>query len=333
MYVEPNISLTPSRLSIYNSVLNDNGTRFRSVKNIVMPKSNNHNGKVSHRSAMRLKDKVQWLCYLAKKKSVTYPNGTISNNFRVSFITLTLPTTQKHSDLEIKRVFNNFLTTLRKRYNLKHYVWKAELQSNQNIHFHLTSTLFINHHTLRKVWNNAINRLGYVDRYQRKFSNMTYQDYELIFKKNCKKYKKEFDKSDCERSYNDGQKNNWTNPNSTDIKTVFNVENLGAYMAKYLSKKLSKIENSKRLKNFGGNIWHCSRSLSKLTSFTDLRCNNWESLRVLIAQLKSSLTLSFDFCECTYFNFSKLPVRLRNCLRKFLDYYIKSTFKAFDIAY
>lgn len=333
MYIEPNISLTPSRLSLYNRVLNDDGTRFKSVRNIVMPKSNKHNGNVSHRSAMRLKDKVQWLCYLARKQNVTYPNGNTSNNFRISFITLTLPTTQKHSDLEIKRVFNNFLTTLRRRFGLKHYVWKAELQMNDNIHFHLTSTLFINHQTLRRVWNNAINNLNYVDKYQRKFSKMTYQDYELVFKKNCEKYNKEFDKSKCEKSYNDGQKNNWSSPNSTDIKTVFNVDNLGAYMAKYLSKKLSKNGNSKRIKNFGGNIWHCSRSLSKLTSFTDLRCNNWESLRELIAHLKSSVTIAFDFCECTYFNFTSLPVRLRNCLKKFLDYYIKTTFEKYEIVY
>lgn len=344
MYSEPCISITPSRISLYHRVLNNDGTPFRKLKtDFVLPKSNNHNGSVSFRSAKRLKDKVNWLCYLAKNQKVTYPNGSVSENFKLSFITLTLPASQIHSDLEIKRVFNNFLTTLRKRYGLKHYVWKAELQKNDNIHFHLTSTLFINHYVLRKVWNNCINHLGYVSRYSEKFSNMNYKEYSEYYKNNCVKYGKEYVEKDCENAYNDGCKNDWRNPNSTDVKTVFRVKNLAAYLAKYLSKQLSsendqslteeeKKKQKERLEKFG-NIWHCSRSLSKLTSYSDVLCNQWSNVVSYIISFKDSMLKEFDFCNCIYYSLNSLPIRLRNSMRKVLDAYVSNVFSRYDIAF
>lgn len=343
MYTEPCISITPSRISLYNRVLSNDGTPYRRLKtDFVMPKSNKHNGDVSFRSAKRLKDKVNWLCYLAKNQKVTYPNGSVSENFKLSFITLTLPASQIHSDLEIKRVFNNFLTILRKRYGLKHYVWKAELQKNDNIHFHLTSTLFINHYVLRKVWNNCVNHLGYVSRYSEKFKHMSYKDYSEFYRNNCVKYKKEYVEKDCISAYNDGCKNEWRNPNSTDIKTVFKVKNLAAYLAKYLSKQLSsdneslteeeKEKQKERFEAFG-NIWHCSRSLSKLTSYSDVLCNQWSNVVSYIISFKDSMLKEFDFCNCVYYSLNSLPIRLRSSIKKILDSYISNVFQRFDIVF
>lgn len=334
MYTEPNISITPSRISSYIRVLNNDGSTFRRPKSSYkLPTSNQHNGNVSKRSARRLRDKINWLTFIAKKQKVTYPNGTVSHNFRLSFITLTLPSKQRHSDIEIKRVFNNFLTTLRKRYGLKHYVWKAELQKNNNIHFHLTTTLFINHQVVRTLWNNAINRLGYVDAYRKRFSQMSYDVYRQVYGANMRKHGKDFDPVRCQKSYDDGQKNGWTQPNSTDIKTVFRVKDLAAYLAKYLAKELSKDGNEKRIENFGGNIWFCSRSLSRLTSYTDLMCNQWADVRDFIANLKGSMALSFDFCECVYYSLRQLPDRIRSSIERILNRYVSRCISDLDPSY
>ena len=66
------------------------------------------------------------------------------------------------------------------------YVWKAELQKNQNIHFHLTTNIFIHHATIRTLWNNCINRLGYISEYQSHFSNMTFEEYKSLRLRNAK---------------------------------------------------------------------------------------------------------------------------------------------------
>ena len=99
-------SFTPSKAVIYNKLYTyspDMGVLpFRGVGSD-LPKDNAQKGKISNRSARRLKDKVNWLVFKSKNQKVKYPNGTISENFRISFITLTLPSRQRHTDLEIKK--------------------------------------------------------------------------------------------------------------------------------------------------------------------------------------------------------------------------------------
>lgn len=324
-------SFTPSKAVIYNKLYTyspDAGVLpFRGLGS-TLPADNKQKGKISNRSAKRLKDKVNWLVFKSKNQKVKYPNGTISENFRISFITLTLPSQQRHTDLEIKRVFNNFLTTLRKRYNMTDYVWKAELQKNQNIHFHLTTNIFLHHATIRTLWNNCIDRLGYVSAYQSYFSKMTFEKYRSLRLENAKMLNSNIKEEDIVKAYNDGSKNKWSNPNSTDIKTVFNVKNLAAYLAKYLSKKTAKNaedeEIQKRVKEFGGNIWYCSRSLSRLSSYKTIMCNQYHSFLVKLMNLKNIVVKNYDYCTVIYFDLSKIPKGLAAALTRLLFQYIAS---------
>lgn len=322
-------SFTPSKAVIYNKLYTyspDMGVLpFRGIGSN-LPGSNKQQGKISNKSARRLKDKINWLVFKSKNKKVKYPNGTISENFRISFITLTLPARQVHTDLEIKRVFNNFLTTLRKRYNMTDYVWKAELQKNQNIHFHLTTNIFIHHATIRTLWNNAIDRLGYINTYRSHFSKMTFEEYKTLRLENAKKSNSNIKEEDIIKAYNDGSKNKWSNPNSTDVKTVFNVKNLAAYLAKYLSKKTAKNEGSpamqKRIKDFGGNIWYCSRSLSRLSSYKTILCNQYHSFLIKLINEKTTIVKQYDYCTVLYFDLSKIPKALAAPLTRLLFQYI-----------
>lgn len=322
-------SFTPSKAVIYNKLYtysHDMGVLpYRGVCSD-LPKDNAQKGKISDRAARRLKDKVNWLVFKSKKQKVKYPNGTISENFRISFITLTLPSQQRHADIEIKRIFNNFLTTLRKKYNMTDYVWKAELQKNQNIHFHLTTNIFIHHATIRTLWNNCINRLGYVSEYQSHFKRMSFEEYRLLRLENAKKSKNKVSEEDIVKSYNDGKKNKWSNPNSTDVKTVFRVDNLAAYLAKYLSKKTAKNTEDeamqKRIKAFGGNIWYCSRSLSRLSSYKTVICNEYHSFLVKLMNLKNIIIKQYDYCTVLYFDLSKIPKALAAPLERLLFQYI-----------
>lgn len=120
--------------------------------------------------------------------------------FRINFVTLTLSAPQGNiSDKEIKRVcLNNFLNRAKNKWGMTTYVWRAEKQKNGNIHFHITSDVYIHYHDLCNVWNECQELLGFVSRYRERTGNIR--------------------------------------PNSTDIHSVKDVKNLAAYLVKYMSK-------------------------------------------------------------------------------------------------
>ena len=117
----------------------------------------------------------------------------------LTFVTLTLPSTQKHDDNKIKRLcLTPFIETLKRKFNVWNYFWRAEAQENGNIHFHLIIDSYIHHEKLRNEWNICINKLNYVDEFEAKFGHR--------------------------------------NPNSTDINSLKNVRSVSAYVIKYCCK-------------------------------------------------------------------------------------------------
>ncbi|MEN2434957.1 hypothetical protein AAH994_06055 [Weeksellaceae bacterium A-14] len=106
----------------------------------------------------------------------SYQPGRGFKQRSVSFVTLTLSEPQKHTDKEITKTFIEFVKHIRKVNNyiirdgkltrekalkVDNYVWRSETQENGNIHFHLLFDTYFNHHTLRKIWNSYLNKLGY----------------------------------------------------------------------------------------------------------------------------------------------------------------------------
>lgn len=84
----------------------------------------------------------------------------------ITFITLTLPSKQIHSDNEIKRsVLMPFIQQIKRTNGVEQYFWAAEPQENSNLHFHLLVDRWIDKKILADRWNVATNHLGYLDRY------------------------------------------------------------------------------------------------------------------------------------------------------------------------
>lgn len=180
------------------------------------------------------------------------------------FITLTLPSEQIHTNKQIKRdCLNHFLVTLQRTYKGISYLWKAELQRNKNIHFHILIDSFCPHEWIRNTWNEIVNKLGYVDRYSAK----------------CKKnYNNDFTKylsyfpnkrmADASKAFHKGVSCNWTDPNSTDIHQLKHKRNPVAYIAKYVSKENLNgqiFENTKGVESYNfGRVWGCSDNLRNL---------------------------------------------------------------------
>ena len=82
------------------------------------------------------------------------------------FVTLTLPSTQQHSDAEINRAcLQPFLQRLKRDYCIENYFWRAEAQENGNLHFHILTDRYIPQRYLQLTWNMSIEALGYLTRY------------------------------------------------------------------------------------------------------------------------------------------------------------------------
>lgn len=285
----------------YNRSLESNSLELsNSEQNLSISKSN---WKMSYQSKKKFLDSCHFLFACSKPRTVKVGKKFIYN-FQASFITLTLPVAQFTSDLSIKQALNHFFVQLRRVYSLKNYVWKAELQKNGSIHFHILIDIPIPHQAVRYYWNQAIEVLGYVSRYSQSFRNISLKDYAIVRNQSV------------ELSYNayiKGKESNWSSPPTEQVRMVRNIQQLGAYLAKYITKPLKEQEENAteeeidRIISFG-RFWGRSQSLSKIiySSYYD-----WNSLKeYLSAELATMRKITYDWCTNYYLN-RKSSYRIR----------------------
>lgn len=162
-------NIYPNRISVYskrefaynekieNQFKASNPKEFKELYKNSNPQPRNlkvkkHSFNLSKNSKKTLIDSVGTLVALSKPRTIFRKNRKPIYNYRASFITLTLPSTQEVSDVNIKECLNLFFTDLRRVYKLKNYVWKAELQKNGNIHFHIIIDVYIDYNVLLNYW-------------------------------------------------------------------------------------------------------------------------------------------------------------------------------------
>jgi len=229
----PAVSVTPSRLVRYTYY---NGSYHRSEKSQTWKKNFNSNltmGILSDSAQKKIRLAIDWLIFMSPSKRVYLKSQNKRFTFKINFITLTLPAKQFHSDGHIKsKMLDHFLQKLRRSHKMKFYLWKAETQINGNIHFHITTNVFIEYWLIRKYWNDILETHGYIKHYSRNqkeyFANG--------FKMSVNNYDKRSFYSQY-KSYVWNKLINWQDPNSTDVHSVVNVKNLSAYLVKYFTKQ------------------------------------------------------------------------------------------------
>lgn len=139
-----------------------NGTFTRNSTPVFISKSEVQ----SLKSQSRLKNAINWMLLFADKKKVYSKEHKKSFSFRLAFVTLTIPTRQKHTDKHIKEhMLQPFLYWLTRYYNCS-YVWKAESQLNGNIHFHLTIDQYVPWRSIRAKWNSILAKYDYCKVFQ-----------------------------------------------------------------------------------------------------------------------------------------------------------------------
>lgn len=251
--VIPQIAIHPNRITSYSTIEWHVPKPYRGKKHDITKEKKDHNGKVSVNARRKIGKAIEYLLFLAREKELPDTYNGRNYKFKLAFITLTLPSTQVHSDNEIKsRCLNQFLIEARAKWRVQNYLWRAEKQKNGNLHFHILVDKFCPWSEVRDVWNRITNKLGYVDRYRdemRRFHAGGFKVREDLLK--------HWDYKNQLKSYNAAKVNDWASPNSTDIHSVHKVKDIKSYVSKYCTKD----EQSAGLK---GRMWGCNEKLSDI---------------------------------------------------------------------
>lgn len=278
-----------------------------------------HNFEISENSQKNLRSKVEWLFQYARSRNVKTYTNKIIKNYKCGFITLTLPSEQKHNTgYIITQMLDDFLQQLRKRVKMVNYVWRLEFQANGNAHFHIVTDSYADYYLVLKIWNRILDKHGYIEPYRKKMSALTYNEYKLKFgkKKNGEKIQNEI----LFKRYNYGRSTNWSNPNTVDCKNISKGGSIGFYISKYFSKKVKSAKKNKlddENNSFALRLCFWSRSLSRCksesmpTDFYDV--NIFE----LLKKDPSVFIINYDYCTVIYYEFQKLSGFVKEVLHKY----------------
>ena len=185
-----------------------------------------YTGEITAGAKKRLTKAISLLVQSSAEKWIYNPVTKKNQHHKLSFITLTLPAVDAAKDATFthKYLLQPMLRILRNKYKMQSYVWKAELQKNDSVHYHITTDLFMPWEQLRQHWNALLRKNGLLEAFRKQYGH--------------------------------------DNPNSVDIHSVNKVNDLEAYLVKYISKEY---QNSKRL---SGKVWDCSKNLKEAKYFS-----------------------------------------------------------------
>lgn len=286
-----------------NQSVNEN-----SLKNLTKKKKSINLSKASKR---KIKDTFSLLYHLAKCRTIKISNKKFIYNFRLSFVTLTLPSKQVHTDVDIKKVcLNNFLNVMRQKFGLKNYIWISEIQENGNLHFHMVFDMYIHHKAVRYYWNRSLELLGYVSEYSNRMKSLTLQEYADLRGKEV---------SEVASYFYTQSKEGWTNPPTEQAKSIHNIQNLVFYLSKYITKENEKEETQKYVERAEtwGKSWGRSSSLSRIKFITMFDYDSIFSAIKRLGNYRDYLQFrTFDYCEVIYFNLKKAPPKFLQWIRR-----------------
>jgi hypothetical protein len=247
------LKIRPTQVVVYNDYPYFKARSVGQRKNEKNLTRGQYNGFMSQKTKKKIGERVE--VWVNGVNAILRRKRKASKNSKpyFTFVTLTLPSSQIHTDKEIKRhCLNKFIIWMTRSKEVKHYYWVAEKQKNGNIHFHIIVDKFIDWQELKKEWNSCINTLGYVNRYSDKMSKVSFSEYY-----NLRAHGYKGTQNQMSKTYITQKKSNWTQPNSTDIHKLIDLDNPAAYITKYLTKGNDEMAIDGRLSG-------CSDSLKDL---------------------------------------------------------------------
>jgi len=290
---------------------------------IRQPKTNKHEFEISRKASSRIKEKVNWLYTLSKSKTVNLKNGKKLHAFKMNFITLSLPSIQKHTTSEItNQCLNQFLTECKQRFGLTNYVWRLEFQKNGNVHYHIATDCFIEFWQCRTIWNRCLDKLKYVENYTNRMRGLTFLEYRNL---DSNRNNQDFNK--LRERYALGCAQRWTSPNTVDVRAVNNSKNIAFYISKYITKpsehSLNPIVMEREPAETNLRLWFCSRSLSKLDKIEIFMEEYNEKIIKILNLLEKTKNYIFDYCSIKYFNYKEQNFECKAWLWRLYNDYAK----------
>lgn len=211
-----------NKLYIYKKAQKKATNQEQNIKSMANLKSKKFTGQMSERTKKKIGSIIDnW------SNAIEYHNNNLvqfkkRKRKQLVFATLTLSSEQKHDDNYIKRnLLNTLLTKLRYRFDDVNYLWVAERQTKNTgrLHFHIIIDRYILFSDLAQMWDSVQLEHGYLS--QEQINNH--------------------------------------HSASTEIHGLKNVNNVAAYVSKYIQKDDSK-------ESVKGRLWSCSRELAKMTT-------------------------------------------------------------------
>lgn len=157
----PQLSLGANRIAHY-AITESSGRRLLFPK----PKKTeeDRSAEIAYRKVKRMTNALVYLLESSSKKRVFQKKNNQWFSFRNTFVTLTIPGDQKHTDADFHRlVFKPFMRFWKKREPGLLYVWKAEVQKRGSLHYHLVTNAFWHWKKLRNAWNYYCYKAGYTN--------------------------------------------------------------------------------------------------------------------------------------------------------------------------
>lgn len=230
----------------------------------------------------RLKRAIQLLVASSQEKEAIHFKTGKTFKFRVNFITLTLPAAQgdiTDKDLK-KKCLDVWIKRMKRKFKLNNYVWRAEKQKNGNLHFHFVTDTYLHYEKIRNDWNSCLQAFDFIDRFE--------------------------------------QKHGHRNPNSTDVHAVHQVNDLAAYMVKYMSK------DDPEVKKIEGKLWDCSKALKTKQNCEMLLENEAQQI---FEAARTDTNVRFKDTEvysCIFFNKAQFSYYITGRLRGMWEEYLRT---------
>lgn len=335
IHVLEKISISPSSVSFTQQMqkMYKNSLGYWEFKEKVTPLENGvrkkenglkkkwHNMEISKNSQRNLMQKIEYLFLYAKNRRIRTYNQKVIPNFKVVFLTLKLPSAQKHpSSTIITECLQPLFEIFRKRLNMQNYVYRVEFQKNGNIHFHICTDTYIDYYFALKHWNRLLEKLGYVTAFAEKMGKMSLNEYAEKYGKNFKGEKIAFNV--VKSRYENGVKKKWRNPNSVDVKNARGGDNIGLYISKYFSKKdggkkMNELDNEEN--TFALRLCYWSRSLSRLKP--ESMPKDYYDIDIMreLTKDESVNICFFDYCTVVYFDLKKLSGLCRHYFELYFE--------------
>jgi len=249
-----NLNVYPTYAVISKQKIKGKGSlTTRQLNNVENLTENEHEGCLSYKAQRRLNNSVNWLVASAKNKTVFDKTSGQSYNFKINFLTFTLPGhEQEVTDAFFKNtLLRSWINMAKYKFGMSNFVWKVETQKNGNIHAHLSTDVFIHYNDLRNTWNKILRNNGVLSSYTAKHRSLSEDAYIKIYQT-----ENNIDTQTLRKRYAFGLSTSWESPNTTDVHAVHKIKDIGAYLAKYMAKN----DEDRRL--IKGRLWSCSYSLS-----------------------------------------------------------------------